>query len=71
MSKVKKPKCESMKNYFYLLNKNKYELFEPPIDTDFELTEKIKKMYYDSSEEVFIDELIFCRLDNLCKYFNI
>jgi hypothetical protein len=55
-----------MKNYFYLLNKTKYELFEPPTDTDYDIIEKFKKLYFDNNEELFIDELIFCRLDNLC-----
>ena len=66
MSKVKKPKQDSMKNYFYYLNKQtKFELFEPPVDNDHETIEKIKKFYSDETEEHFIDELIFCRLDNI------
>jgi len=68
MSKVKKSKPENIKNYFYLLNKSKYELFEPPVDNDHELIEKIKKSYYDQNEETFIDDIIFCRLENLCRF---
>ena len=67
MSKVKKQKPESMKNYFYLINKTKFELFEPPVDTDHETIEKIKKFYLDHTEEHFIDELIFGRLETLSK----
>ncbi len=69
MSKVKKPKPENMKNYFYLLSKTKYELFEPAIDTDHETIEKIKKYYMDESEESFIDELIFCKIESLSNTF--
>jgi hypothetical protein len=65
MSKVKKSKPESMKNYFYLLSKTKFELFEPPIDLDHEIIEKIKKTFYEESEETFIDELIFCRIETI------
>ncbi len=67
MSKVKKQKPESMKNYFYLINKTKFELFEPPVDSDHETIEKIKKFYLDHTEEHFIDELIFGRLETLSK----
>jgi hypothetical protein len=67
MSKVKKSKPDNMKNYFYLINKTKFELFEPPVDNDHETIEKIKKFYLDETEEHFIDELIFCRLETLSK----
>jgi hypothetical protein len=70
MSKVRKPKPENMKGYFYLLNKTKFELFEPPVDTDHETIEKIKKTYYDETEECFIDELIFCKIETLSKFLN-
>ena len=70
MSKIKKPKQENMKNYFYYLNKNtKFELFEPPVDSEHETIEKIKKFYIlESSPDQFIDEIIFCRLDNISIY---
>ena len=67
MSKLKKPKQESLKNYFYLINKTKFELFEPPADNDHELLEKIKKKYLENSDENFIDELIFSQIENLSK----
>lgn len=67
MSKLKKPKAESMKNYFYLVNKTKFELFEPQQDTDHELIDKYKKMFLEKTEAYFIDEIIFCRIENLCK----
>jgi len=66
MGKIKKPK-ESLKNYFYFVNKTKFELFEPPVDTDQEIIEKLKKIYIENSEEIFIDELIFSQLENLSK----
>ena len=66
MGKIKKPK-ESLKNYFYFVNKTKFELFEPPMDTDQEIIEKLKKIYIENSEEIFIDELIFSQLENLSK----
>ena len=67
MSKVRKPKPESMKNYFYLLKQSKYELFEPPIDNDHEIIDRVKKFYNENTEEKFIDELIFCNLENICR----
>ena len=70
MSKIKKPKQESIKNYFYLINKTKFELFEPPVDNDHEIIEKLKKNYIEHSEEIFIDELIFSQLENLSKITN-
>jgi hypothetical protein len=66
MSKVRKPKPESMKNYFYLFKQSKYELFEPPVDNDHEIVDRVKKFYNENTEEKFIDELIFCNLENLC-----
>ena len=67
MSKIKKPKQENIKNYFYLINKTKFELFEPPVDNDHEIIEKLKKIYLENNEEIFIDELIFSQLENLSK----
>jgi hypothetical protein len=48
-------------------NVPKFELFEPTKDVDYELITKYKKTYSEMSEEAFIDMLIFCKLDNLCK----
>lgn len=67
MSKLKKPKQESLKNYFYLINKTKFELFEPAADNDHEIIEKIKKKYAENSDEIFIDEMIFSQIENLSK----
>lgn len=62
MGKVKKPK-ENLRNLFYVYDKTKYQLFEPPTDNDAELIDKIKKFNTTLNEEYFIDELIFCRID--------
>ena len=35
-----------------------------------ETIEKIKKTYYDETEECFIDELIFCKIETLSKFLN-
>ncbi len=67
MNKIKKQKPDNIKNYFYLINKTKFELFEPPVDNDHEIIEKLKKIYLEHSEEIFIDELIFSQLENLSK----
>jgi hypothetical protein len=67
MSKLKKTKPDNIKNYFYFVNKVKYELFEPPIDNDHEIIDRFKKCYSEMNEETFVDELIFCRMESLCK----
>lgn len=66
MSKIKKPKPDHIKNYFYILNKAKYELFDAPLDPDHEIVEKFKRCYYENHDETFVDELIFCRIESLC-----
>jgi hypothetical protein len=67
MSKLKKPK-DNVKACFYLYNNlPKFELFEPVKDSDFELIGKFKKSLFENPEEKFIDELLFCKMDNLCN----
>jgi hypothetical protein len=65
-NRIKKPKPENIKSCFLLYNNvPKFELFEPVKDNDFELIGKFKKSLYENSEEAFLDELIFCKMDNL------
>jgi len=55
-----------MKNYFYFYNKQtKYELFEPPLDADYEIIEKFKKSWEENTIENFLDDLIFIKLENI------
>jgi hypothetical protein len=68
VSKIKKPKPESIKScLLFCSGVPKFELFEPVKDSDFEVIGKFKKSQMENSEEAFIDELIFCKMDNLCK----
>ena len=67
MNKIKKPKPDTLKSCFYMYNNiPKFELFEPIKDNDYEIINKFKKLFIENTEEVFIDCLIFCKLDNLC-----
>jgi hypothetical protein len=66
MSKInKKPKIE--KNFFYLIKQTKFELFEPTTDHDYELVEKIKRSFIENTISEFIDNLLFIKLDTICK----
>lgn len=64
MNKIKKPE---LKNLFYYLPKTRFEMFEQRSDNDHDLEEKYKKLYLENSEEFFVDELIFCKIDTICK----
>jgi hypothetical protein len=68
ISKIKRPKPESFKSCMLLYNSvPKFELFEPVKDNDFEIIGKFKKSLIECSESEFIDDLIFCKMDNLCN----
>ena len=70
MAKTNRFKPDKLKSCFYMYNNvPKFELFEPNKDPDYELMCKYKKIYNESSEEVFIDVLIFCKLDHLCNFY--
>ncbi len=71
MSKIKKQKPDNIKNYFYFYNKqSKFELFEPPIDADYEIIERYKKSLETYSLDRYIDDLIFTKLENISKIIN-
>jgi len=75
MAKIKKPRPDNIKNYFYFYNKQtKFELFEPPVDADYEIIEKFKKSLEENTLDNFIDDLIFTKLENISisfiKFFN-
>lgn len=68
MAKLKKPRPDGIKNYFYYYNnKAKFELFEPPVDADYEIIEKCKKSFEENSIDNFLDDLIFTKLENISK----
>jgi hypothetical protein len=68
MSKLKKPRLNEIKNYFYYLNKqSKFELFEPQIEADYEIVEKFRKSFEENSIDNFLDDLIFTKLENISK----
>lgn len=56
-----------IKNLFYYLPRTRFELFEPTCDNDHDLNEKFKKIFIESSEENFIDELIFVKIGAACN----
>jgi len=71
MAKIKKPRPDNIKNYFYFYNKQtKFELFEPPVDADYEIIEKFKKSLNENTIDNFIDDLIFTKLEYISKLFN-